>query len=281
MRIIRSKKEMSAISRQIRRQEKTLGFVPTMGALHQGHLSLIQRAREETDFLVVSIFLNPIQFGPEEDFKRYPRVFKRDARLCRREGADVVFYPKADDMYPADFKTSVSVSELSQVLCGRFRPGHFQGVATVVAKLFNIVSPDIAYFGQKDAQQAIIIKKMAWDLNMPVKIKVVSTVRQNDGLALSSRNIYLKPKERKDATVLYQALNLARHLIKQGNVSARDIVRRMKQLINKKKTAVVQYISIVDLKDLRPVDKIKGKVLIALAVWVGKTRLIDNIIVNV
>lgn len=279
MRIIRNIKQMSEVSRKVRFKKKTLGFVPTMGALHEGHLSLIRQARKETDFVVVSIFVNPTQFGPKEDFKRYPRKIKRDARLCRKEGVDIIFYPSVKDMYPAGYKTYCLVCELSEGLCGEFRPGHFKGVTTVVMKLFNIVSPDVAYFGQKDAQQAIIIKKMVSDLNIPVKIKVMPTVREKDGLALSSRNSYLSQKERKDAVVLYQALNLARRLIRQGERDSSDIILRMRRLINKKKTAKVQYISIVNADDLRPVDKIKAKTLIAQAVWMGKTRLIDNIII--
>lgn len=271
---------MSEVSRKVKFKRKTVGFVPTMGALHRGHLSLIRQARQETDFVVVSIFVNPTQFGPKEDFKRYPRNLKRDAYLCRREGVDIIFYPRLKDMYPVAYQTYCFVCELSEELCGRFRPGHFKGVTTVVIKLFNIVSPDVAYFGQKDAQQAIIIKKMVGDLNIPVKIKVMPTIREKDGLALSSRNSYLSQNERKDVIVLYQALNLARRLIRQGEKNPSDIIRRMGQLINKKKTAKVQYISIVDLQDLKPVKRIKGKVLIALAVWFGKTRLIDNIIIN-
>jgi pantoate--beta-alanine ligase len=271
---------MQRLSKIIKLKGKTLGFVPTMGALHEGHLSLIRRARKETGFVVVSIFVNPIQFGQNEDLKKYPRNLKQDALLCRKEGADIIFYPDARDMYPKNFRTYVGVDGLSEVLCGRFRPGHFKGVTTVVAKLFNIVSPDIAYFGQKDAQQAIIIKKMVKDLDMPVTIKIMPTVRQKDGLALSSRNTYLNQNERKEAIVLYQALNLARSLIREGRSDTADIIRRMKRLINKKKTSRIQYASIVDLENLRPVDRIKGGVLIALAVWIGKTRLIDNIIIN-
>ena len=280
MRITRNIKQMFKLSQQARLKGKTIGFVPTMGSLHEGHLSLIRQARRENDVVAVSIFVNPTQFHPAEDFKRYPRDLRSDTRLCMKEGVDVIFYPHAKDMYPDDYKTYVIVEELSDVLCGRFRAGHFKGVATVVTKLFNIVSPDIAYFGQKDAQQAIIIKKMVCDLNIPVKIKVMPTVRQTDRLAMSSRNAYLKADERKEATVLYQALNLARDLIRQGNRNSLDIIRKMKQLINKKKNISVQYVSIVDLEDLKPVARIKNKVLIALAVWMGKIRLIDNIIIE-
>jgi len=251
-----------------------------MGALHQGHLRLIRQARKENKVVVVSVFVNPTQFGRGEDFKKYPRDLKRDARLCIKEGVDMIFYPSAKEMYPNNYRTYITVEELSDVLCGKFRPGHFKGVATVVAKLFNIVQPDIAYFGQKDAQQAIIIKKMVEDLNMPVRIKVMPTLRENNGLALSSRNAYLNKEERKQAHTLYQALNLARHLIRQGNINSSDIARKMRQLIAKKKSARIQYVSIVNLKNLKPTDKIKDRVLIALAVFIGKTRMIDNIIVN-
>jgi len=280
MRIVRRIKEMQSFSKAMHRKGKTIGFVPTMGALHQGHLSLIRRARQDNDKVVVSIFVNPIQFGPQEDYKRYPRNLGRDARLCRSAGVDVIFYPDVTQMYPDSYKTYVCVVDLSDVLCERFRPGHFKGVVTVVTKLFNIVSPDFAYFGQKDAQQAIIIRKMVEDLNLPMKIKIMPTLREKDGLALSSRNIYLNQDERREACVLYEALRLARKLIKRGNKNSLDIIGKTRQLINQKKSARLQYISIVDLKDLRPVGKIKDRVLIALAVWIGKTRLIDNIIVN-
>jgi pantoate--beta-alanine ligase len=280
MKIIRSIKEMSGFSEKLHSKGKTIGFVPTMGALHKGHLSLIRQAHKENDIVVVSIFVNPIQFGPKEDYRRYPRNLRLDAQLCRGEGADIIFFPDREQIYPANFKTHVSVSDLSDVLCGKFRPGHFKGVATVVTKLFNIVRPDIAYFGQKDAQQAIIIKKLASDLNIPIRIKVMLTVREKDGLAMSSRNTYLNERERQDAAVLYQALILAKSLIKRGEVDSSGIIRKMRRLINKKKSACVQYISIVKHKDLKPLDKIRGKILIALSVWIGRNRLIDNIIVN-
>lgn len=280
MKIIRSIKEMTGFSKKQRIKGKTIGFVPTLGALHQGHLNLIRQAAAENDIVVVSIFVNPIQFGPKEDYRRYPRNLRLDARLCRREGADVIFCPDAQQMYPGNYKTYVVVQDLSDVLCGKFRPGHFKGVATVVTKLFNIISPDIAYFGQKDAQQAIIIKNAVEDLNIPIKIKVMPTVREKDGLAMSSRNAYLNKEERRDAAVLYQALILAKNLIKQGSVDSSGIIRKMRRLINKKKSACIQYISVVKHKDLKPLDKIRGKVLIALSVWIGKTRLIDNIVIG-
>ncbi|MDP2923282.1 MAG: pantoate--beta-alanine ligase [Candidatus Omnitrophota bacterium] len=280
MRIIRNIKPMQEASKKARRNNQTIGFVPTMGALHQGHLSLIRRARRENALVVVSIFVNPAQFSPQEDFKKYPRNFKRDIRMCKSEGVDIIFYPDKKEMYPDNYRTYVMVEGLSDVLCGKFRPGHFKGVATVVIKLFNIVHPDIAYFGQKDAQQAIIIKKMVEDLNLPLKIKVMPTLREKDGMALSSRNAYLKPNERRDALVLERALNLAKDLVGQGKRNSSQIIRKMRQLIEQKKSAKVQYISIVDLENLKPVAKIKEKALIALAVSIGRTRLVDNIIVR-
>jgi len=278
MRVVRSIKQMLGISKEARTQGKSIGFVPTMGALHSGHLSLIRKARKENDFVAVSIFVNPAQFGPKEDLKKYPRNLKLDAKLCKKEGVDIIFYPSAKEIYPEGYKTYVKVEDLSKVLCGSSRPGHFRGVATVVTKLFNIVHPDIAYFGQKDAQQAIIIKKMVSDLNMPVKIKVMPTVREKDGLAMSSRNMYLNPRERKDAVVLSQALNLSGDLIKSGIRDSRKIINRMSRVIRSKRAAKIDYVSIVGLDNLKPVKKISGKCLIALAVWIGKTRLIDNII---
>ena len=281
MKLIRNIKQMSLFSRQARLRGKTIGIVATMGALHEGHLSLIRCARKENDIVVLSIFVNPIQFGPKEDLRKYPRDLKRDALLCKKEGVDIIFYPGTKEMYPDNYKTYVAVEGLSDKLCGKFRPGHFKGVATVVIKLFNIVSPNIAYFGQKDAQQSIIIQKMARDLNLPVKIKVIPTIREIDGLAMSSRNAYLSPPERKEALVLYLALRLAKKLIKQGNKNSADIIRKMKQMIEKRKAAKVQYIALVDLLGLKPKNIIKGNILIALAVWVGETRLIDNTIISV
>jgi pantoate--beta-alanine ligase len=230
--------------------------------------------------VVVSIFVNPTQFGPNEDFRRYPRNLKRDAALLRKEGVDALFYPQAQAMYPEGHRTFVEVEGLSDVLCGRSRPGHFRGVATVVTKLFNIVGPRQAYFGQKDAQQAAIIKRMVTDLNMPVKIKVSPIVREADGLALSSRNVYLNKEERSDALILSKALRLAESLIRRGVKDSGKIIRRMTQLVETKKRAKIDYISIVDLDNLKPVDKIKGRALIALEVRIGKTRLIDNTIIR-
>jgi pantoate--beta-alanine ligase len=278
MRVITSIPKMQQFSLRERRKGKTIGFVPTMGALHQGHLSLIRCARKENDLVVTSIFVNPAQFGPKEDFKKYPRSLKRDSRLCRACGVDLIFYPQAKAIYPPGYLTYITVEKLSDKLCGRSRPGHFKGVATIVAKLFNIVQPDNAYFGQKDAQQSIIIKSMVSDLDMPVKIRVLPTVREKEGLALSSRNLYLKPNERKDALVLSKALKVARGLIKKGIKDSAKISAKMKQVIRRAKSARVDYISIVDLENLEPLKIIRGKCMIALAVRIGRTRLIDNII---
>ncbi len=261
----------------IRGSKKTVGFVPTMGALHKGHASLIRRSRKDNDVTVVSIFVNPAQFGPREDFKRYPRPVNKDIALCKKEGVDFIFYPSVSDMYPAGFKTYVCVEQLSNLLCGKSRPGHFRGVATVVAKLFNIVGPDSAYFGQKDAQQAAIIKRMAADLNIPVKIKIVPTVRERDGLALSSRNLYLTSEERKDASALFESLSMAKKMVDSGVSNASRIISAMKRLINSKKTARIDYVAIVDPVELKPVKHVSAGSLAALAVWIGKTRLIDNI----
>lgn len=280
MKIIRIPEKLTGILKAYKLKGKTIGFVPTMGALHNGHLSLIRQARRENDIVAVSIFVNPAQFGPKEDFKRYPRPTRKDVFLCRKQGVDFIFYPSASAMYPEGFNTYITVESLSNVLCGKSRPGHFRGVATVVAKLFNIVNPDIAYFGQKDAQQATIIKKMVRDLNIPVKIKIRPTVREKGGLALSSRNIYLNKEEIKDALVLSKALNLAKDLIKTGVTDTERIIRLMRQLIVKRKTAKIGYISIVDSKNLRPIKKVADNCLIALAIWIGKTMLIDSTIIK-
>lgn len=284
MKVIQSPKEINGILRKLKLQGKTVGFVPTMGALHQGHLSLMQKARKDNQIVVVSIFVNSAQFLPNEDFKRYPRPKTKDLRLCKNSGVDFVFYPSPEQMYPAGFSTYINVEGLSQVLCGKSRPGHFRGVTTIVAKLFNIIDPDIAYFGQKDAQQAVIIKKMAADLNMPLAIKIMPTIREKDGLALSSRNMYLNEAERIDATVLFDSLTLAGKIIEAGEDDALTVIRVMEGLIHTKKTAKIDYAAIVDLGTLSPVKNITLKksnsYLIALAVWFGKTRLIDNMIIG-
>ncbi|MBL7196630.1 MAG: pantoate--beta-alanine ligase [Candidatus Omnitrophica bacterium] len=263
----------------LKRSGKTIGFVSTMGYLHEGHLSLIRKARQDCKVVVVSIFVNPLQFGPREDLRKYPRDLNRDIALCKRY-TDILFFPNAKAMYPEDFLTSVEVRDLSNILCGASRPGHFKGVTTVVNKLFNIVLPDIAYFGQKDAQQAVIIKKMVKDLNMPIEIKVLPIVREYDGLAMSSRNAYLTSQERKDAIVLYKSLILARKLVKKGSINCKNIISKIRKLILKAKTAKIDYINIVNPKTLSPLKIIKKEALILLAVFIGKTRLIDNMIIR-
>jgi len=282
MKMIRSIKEMSGFSAEARARGKKIGFVPTMGALHAGHLSLIRKARRDNDLVVVSIFVNPLQFGPAEDFRKYPRNSAVDAWLCRREGVGVVFSPGAKEMYGADHRTFVEVAGLSDGLCGSFRPGHFRGVATVVLKLFNIVSPDNAYFGAKDAQQAAIIKKMTADLNLPVRIKVLPIVRDADGLALSSRNRYLDRLQREQALCLFRCLREASRMVRAGERDLSRIKEVARRLISVCPQAEIDYIEIVDPLTMLPLKSIsKGKCLIALAVRIGKTRLIDNITLDV
>ena len=264
---------------KLKKKGKTIGFVPTMGYLHGGHLSLIKRAKKDCDVVVVSIFVNPLQFGPKEDLKKYPRDLRRDVNLCRKY-ADIIFSPSAKSLYPDSFLTYVEVPRLSNVLCGASRPGHFRGVVTVVNKLFNIVMPDIAYFGQKDAQQAVIIKKMVSDLNIPVRIKIMPIVREKDGLAMSSRNKYLSTQERKDAVVLYKSLIFARNLVKKGTVDSKSIISKVKEIIQKVKTAKIDYVSIVDPAKLSLLKRINNKALVLIAVFIGKTRLIDNMEIN-
>ena len=266
--------------REVKKQGYKIGLVPTMGFLHEGHMSLIREARKDTDYVIVSIFVNPAQFGPKEDFKRYPRAIKRDIMLCEKEGADIIFTPEAKEMYPKGYATYVNVEKITDKLCGASRPGHFQGVSTVVAKLFNITMPDIAYFGQKDAQQAIVIKRMAGDLNMSVEIKVMPIVREKDGLAMSSRNVYLNEKERCQAQSIYKSLKSAKELFNDGERDSKKIINKIKQIINNQPDAKIDYAAIVDAKDIREIKKISGKALAAVAVKVGKTRLIDNIVLN-
>ena len=280
MEIYKSIRSLTKKVQEIKRKGHKIGLVPTMGFLHQGHMSLIRRAKKDTDCVIVSIFVNPAQFGPREDFKKYPRDLKRDLDLCEKEGVDIIFAPQAEEMYPEGYSTCVNVENITDRLCGASRPGHFKGVATVVTKLFNITLPDIAYFGQKDSQQAIVIKRMTEDFNMPVKIKVMPIVRELDGLAMSSRNVYLSQKERTQALSLYRALKLAKGLFNNGERDSGKIISRMKQAINKGSQARIEYIAVVDAKDLKGIKKISDQALVAVAAWVGKTRLIDNIVLK-
>ncbi|QCX33224.1 pantoate--beta-alanine ligase [Caloramator sp. E03] len=277
MEIIRSVTEMKSVIWDIKNTKKSIGFVPTMGYLHDGHKSLIERARLENDTVVVSIFVNPTQFGPGEDFERYPRDEERDKKVCLDAGCDIIFMPESQDMYKDNYSTYVEVLNLTEGLCGASRPGHFRGVATVVTKLFNIVKPDRAYFGEKDAQQLIVIKRMVEDLNMDVEVVGCPIVRERDGLALSSRNTYLNEDERVQALNLYKSLNLAKNMIDKGERDVKIIRDEMIKLINTAKDAKIDYVEFVDTENLKPINIIKGEVLIALAVKIGKTRLIDNI----
>lgn len=277
MKIIERIDDMKRLRQQL---AEPVGFVPTMGYLHQGHLALVRRARAENPSVVVSIFVNPTQFGPQEDFDSYPRDTKRDLSLLEEEGTDVVFMPSVAEMYPEQFNGWVEVGRVAERLEGASRPSHFKGVTTVVAKLFNIIQPTRAYFGQKDAQQAVVIKKMVADLNMKLEIVTIPTVREPDGLAVSSRNIYLNPDERQAAVVLYQALSLAQKLWSQGEKDAQRLRQEMIELIRKQPLASIDYVSVADAETLDELEKVNPPALVSLAVKIGKTRLIDNIVLQ-
>jgi len=257
-----------------------IGFVPTMGYLHEGHLALVRRARAENPSVVASIFVNPTQFGPQEDFNKYPRDTECDLALLQKEKTDIVFMPSPAEMYPPRFNSWVEVDKLTERLEGACRPGHFRGVTTVVAKLFNIVQPTRAYFGQKDAQQAAVIKKMVADLNMNLEVVTLPTVREADGLAMSSRNTYLNPQERQAALVLYQALSLAQKLWSQGEKDAQHMRREMTALIQQQPLANIDYVSVADAETLDELDTVKSPAVVSLAVKIGRTRLIDNVVLQ-
>ncbi len=263
--------------REVKLKRRIIGFVPTMGALHEGHLSLIRKAREDCDVVVVSIFVNPAQFGPGEDFERYPRDLDCDLKLCEIEGVDFVFVPSEKDMYGEDFSTWVEVTgKITQTLEGAFRPGHFRGVTTVLTKLFNIVLPDRSYFGEKDYQQALIVKKMVKELNFDTQIVLMPTIREKDGLAWSSRNTYLNREERKAARILYQSLIRAKTEIQSGEDNPSRIISLLEEFIKEEPLAKIDYIALVDPETLEPLKEINGEVLVALAVRIGGVRLIDN-----
>lgn len=280
MKVVQTVHQMRRLAGRLQESGKRIGMVPTMGALHEGHLSLLRAARKKADAVVVSIFVNPTQFGPTEDFMQYPRDPKGDKEMCRKAGVDILFMPPLSQMYAKDHSTFVTTGRLTEVLCGPFRPGHFRGVTTVVTKLFNIVRPHLAFFGQKDYQQALVIRQMVKDLHLEVKIVTVPTVRDPDGLAVSSRNAYLLAHERQAARVLYQSLLIGREMILGGERDARRIQSQLEAYIKKEPLARIEYVSIRNPQTLQEVQKIEGKTLIALAVWIGKTRLIDNIIVR-
>ena len=272
--------EVRAQVRDARAKGSRVGLVPTMGALHEGHASLIRMARGETGLVVVSIFVNPTQFGPGEDLAKYPRPLEADLEVCRREGASLVFAPPASEMYPAGFATAVHVAGLVEKMCGAFRPGHFDGVCTVVAKLLEIVRPDVAYFGEKDAQQLAVVRRMVADLNLPVEIRGCPLVREPDGLAMSSRNAYLSADERRRALVLSAALAEARDALRQGERAAGRIVDQVRRRIDAAKGVNLEYAAVVDPDTLADLERIGEKVLVAVAAKVGNTRLIDNVLLR-
>ena len=271
--VVRTIGEVRALRQKL---SGTVGFVPTMGYLHEGHLALVKQARRENAAVIVSIYVNPAQFGPREDFGAYPRDLDRDLDLLRKEGTDIVFVPLDDEVYPPGFSSWVDVEKVTERLEGASRPGHFRGVATIVAKLFNIVQPTRAYFGQKDAQQVVVIKRMVADLNMNLEVVVVPTVRESDGLAMSSRNIHLSPKERQAATILFKALTLAQRLWRGGENDAEEVRRQMTALIRKEPLARIDYVSIADAQTLEELNLLDRPAVASLAIRIGKTRLIDN-----
>ena len=280
MLILTSAAEVTAISKEARRAGKSVGFVPTMGALHQGHLSLVRTARAQSDAVITSVFVNPLQFGPTEDFSKYPRDAERDSAMLAAEKCDYLFLPAVEEMYPLGATTWVNVEGLSEKLDGRSRPGHFRGVTTVVAKLFNIVQPDFAFFGQKDAAQVAIVNKMVRDLNFDVRIVVCPIVRESDGLAMSSRNVYLNPEQRKQALVLYRALMRVQTLADRGESNSARLKVAGEQVMAEESAVKPDYFEIVDRDTLDPVSDISVGALVAVAAYVGSTRLIDNIVLT-
>lgn len=281
MKVVQELPLLKRIIKGVKKNGLSIGFVPTMGFLHEGHLSLMRTAKAENDFMVMSIFVNPLQFGVGEDYEDYPRDLERDEKLARSAGCDLIFSPSAKEMYPAGYGTLVQVEKLTEGLCGASRPGHFIGVTTVVAKLFNLVSPDRAYFGQKDAQQAFVLRKMVQDLNMDLELIILPTRRESDGLAMSSRNKYLTPEQRKNSVVINESLKLAEGLADKGVRNVEEIKKAIYEKISKVKDVRIDYIEIVDTEKLLPLSEIKGQCLIATAVKFGNTRLIDNIILEV
>ncbi len=282
MQIVSTIPELKETVRKVRRVGQTIGFVPTMGYLHEGHLSLMRRARMENDLVVASIFVNPTQFGPDEDLEAYPRNAERDKELMQAEKVDLVFLPEAEELYPPGYATYVEIEgEMTRVLCGVSRPIHFRGVATIVTKLFNLVCPHRAYFGQKDAQQVAVIRKMVQDLNFDIEVVACPTVREADGLAMSSRNAYLTPTQRADAVVISQSLAEAQARVGRGERKAATLIEMIASRIQTKPDAVIDYISVVDARTMVPLDTLEGEVLIAAAVHFGRSRLIDNVQIEV
>lgn len=280
MKVLTTIEEVKKALSPLIRSDKTIGFVPTMGYLHEGHLSLVEKAREDNDYVVMSIFVNPLQFGPNEDYDRYPRDFERDKKLAEEAGVDFLFHPSVEEMYPTKMAMKVVVEEGVDVLCGKSRPGHFDGVATVVLKLFNIVEPTKAYFGMKDAQQVAVIEKLVRDFNLPVQIVPCPTLREEDGLAKSSRNVNLTEQERKEAPYIYRSLKLAEQLILAGEKEVAVIKERMRQLLLENTSGKIDYIEILSYPELKTLTHIHGKIIIAVAYYYSKARLIDNIVIN-
>lgn len=280
MEIVKTIEEVRAQVKQWKKEGLTVGLVPTMGFLHEGHKSLIVKAAEENDKVVVSDFVNPTQFAPTEDLASYPRDINRDAAVCQEAGANLIFHPEPDEMYAKDYCTYVNMDGLTKGLCGKTRPTHFQGVCSVVSKLFNIVAPDKAYFGQKDAQQLAVIKRMVRDLNFDIEIVACPIVREEDGLAKSSRNTYLSPEERKAAVILSKSLAAGKQLVEAGEKDASLIKEEIKKVLESEPLAKIDYVEMVNFENMEPVEKVQGAVLTAIAVYIGKTRLIDNFIVE-
>lgn len=281
MRVVHQISELKKTIKEKKEKGHSIGFVPTMGFLHEGHLFLLKTARKENDLVVISIFVNPLQFGEGEDLEEYPRDLKKDMELAYEVGCDLIFAPPVQEMYPPGYATFVDVETLTENLCGATRPGHFQGVTTVVTKLFNLVQPDRAYFGQKDAQQALILKKMVKDLNMNLDLIVLPTVREEDGLAMSSRNSYLSSQKRREAAILYRSLQQVQEMIAEGERDAATIKKTITMTIENNASAEIDYIEITDTINIKPLAILEGECLIALAIKFGETRLIDNLLVEV
>ncbi len=278
MKIVTTIKEVKETINEWRARGQSVGFVPTMGYLHEGHASLMKEAKKQTDKVAVSIFVNPTQFGPDEDYDAYPRDLDHDAAICEEQGVDLIFHPSVEEMYGKNYNTYVTMETLGEELCGKSRPTHFRGVCTVVTKLFNIVNPDKAFFGQKDAQQFVIIKRMVKDLNMRVEVIGCPIVREDDGLAKSSRNTYLSPEERQAALILSQTIRLGQDMVKAGEKNVNTLLSAMKEKIASEPLAKIDYVEVVDGETMQKVETIEESVLVAMAVYIGKTRLIDNFI---
>ncbi|XJZ26021.1 pantoate--beta-alanine ligase [Bacillota bacterium Lsc_1132] len=281
MKVVTAIKEMQATIIREKANGKTVGFVPTMGFLHEGHLTLLRKAREENDLVVLSIFVNPIQFGPNEDFETYPRSFERDQDLAESEKVDYLFYPSVKEMYPRPSSAKITVEQRTNVLCGKSRPGHFDGVATVLVKLFNIILPTRAYFGKKDAQQVAVVDGLIADYNFPIELVPVDIVREEDGLAKSSRNVNLLPEERKQATALFKSLQMAKELIEQGERNPAAITEKIRSMIEAETNGLIDYVEIHQYPELTSVDRLDGTLIIAIAVKFTNVRLIDNVILTI